>query len=661
MCGISGIFGRQDSATLKRIAASMALAISHRGPDGAGAWADHRIGLALGHRRLAVIDPSDAGSQPMHSACGRYVISFNGEIYNHLDLRQQLQQSGHAPTQWRGHADTETLLACCCAWGMEATLKAAIGMFAIALWDRLSCTLTLARDRMGEKPLYWGWQGNMLLFGSELKALKACPDFSPEIDRNALVLLLRHACIPAPHSIYQGIEKLRPGHFVQIPLTRLATAQSARPRPYWTMNHAVQEGLRNPFQGSIDDAVALVERTLSDSVRSQMIADVPLGAFLSGGIDSSTIAALMQSHSAVPIQTFTIGFQDKRYDEAGHAKAIARHLGTRHTELYVEPDDTLALVGKLAHIYDEPFADSSQIPTYLISQLARRHVTVALSGDAGDELFGGYTTYRLAPAIWSRVNRYPSSLRKAFAASLSSVSVPTWNKTLSPLGKLLPATLRQAMSGEKLHRLACVLPAQSQEDFYLQLSSHWNRPAQLVRGASEPATLLDTPLAWPKVDNFEHWMMAMNAQTYLADDILAKVDRASMANSLEVRTPMLDHRVVELAWRIPLELKIKNGSGKWLLREVLHRHVPRHLTARPKMGFAVPLASWLRGPLRDWAENLLSEQRLDREGYFDTRALRTTWTSHLGGRCDYSSRLWCVLMFQAWLDEERVAASASAL
>lgn len=606
----------------------MADAIFLRGPDGGGEWTDREKKINIVHRRLSVLDLSLLGHQPMHSACTRYVIAFNGEIYNHLHLRTQLEQSTTAPT-WRGHSDTETLLACFSAWGIEKTLQATVGMFAIALWDRQEKILTLARDRMGEKPLYWGWQDGVLLFGSELKALKVHPAFKAEIDRNALALFLRHNYIPAPYSIYKGIEKLKAGHYVNIRLDGRSAFTQEPPKAYWHMNTAIEAGLANPFTGSDQQAVDALEQQLTQSIGDQMLADVPVGAFLSGGIDSSTIVALMQKQSSKPVCTFTIGFEEAGYNEAVHAKAVGSHLGTEHTELYVRPEDALAVIPRLPHIYCEPFADSSQIPTFLVSQLAKRHVTVALSGDAGDELFAGYNPYQFAPQLWQRISALPLPLRRMAARRLSGLPVP-----------------------EKLDKLLDVLDASSREDFYRNLVSHWKHPEQLVIGAHEPATLLNTPYAWPATDCFEHWMMAMDAQTYMTDDILVKVDRAAMANSLETRVPMLDHRVVELAWRMPLSLKIRDGKGKWLLREVLYRHVPREMIERPKKGFSIPLAAWLRGPLREWAEALLDSQRLHQEGYFEAAPIRRKWQEHLSGKRDHSRLLWSVLMFQAWLDEQ---------
>ncbi|MFC5579850.1 asparagine synthase (glutamine-hydrolyzing) [Rhodanobacter terrae] len=655
MCGLAGFWqlhGGAHGALLQQVQA-MSVQLTHRGPDDSGVWCDEAAGIALAQRRLSILDLSPAGHQPMHSACGRYVVVFNGEIYNHLDLRERLLAEGAAPA-WRGHSDTETLLACFVAWGVERALQASVGMFAFALWDRQQRALTLARDRMGEKPLYYGWQDDTLLFGSELKALKAHAAFHADIDRDALALLLRHDCIPAPHAIYHGVFKLRPGHLLRISAD---APRDVQPVPYWRYNDAVSAGLRNPLHVTDAEATDALEAQLSASVEAQMLADVPLGAFLSGGIDSSTIVALMQARSARPIKTFTMGFGENGYDEAVHAKSVAAHLGTEHTELYVRPEDALAVIPRLPTIFCEPFGDSSQIPTFLISQLTRRQVTVALSGDGGDELFGGYNRYLGARTAWERMQRLPWFARQAGAGALRAMSPAAWNRWFERVKPLLPKRWRLATPGDKAQKLADVLTLSSGHAFFLNLASQWKDPGSVVIGAHEPVTLLTDPAAWPHTDNLAHWMMAMDAQSYLPDDILVKVDRAAMANSLETRVPMLDHRVVELAWRIPLHQKIRGGEGKWLLRQVLYRHVPRELIERPKMGFGIPLDSWLRGPLRDWAEALLDEDRLHREGYFHPAPIRQKWKEHLSGRHNWQHRLWTVLMFQAWLEESQRVSS----
>ena len=652
MCGIAGFWQGASGVAFDPVITRVCDRINHRGPDDTGCWIDQSAGLALGHTRLSILDLSPAGHQPMLSACERHILAFNGEIYNHLALRAQLQAEEKAPV-WRGHSDTETLLACFVAWGVERTLQATVGMFAIALWDQQEQILTLARDRMGEKPVYWGWCDDVLLFGSELKTLKAHPAFNAEIDRNALTLLLRHCYIPAPFSIYKGIQKLMPGHFVQIPLQGdVLRSKSAQPEAYWQLNHAVEQGLANPFSGSPDAAIDLLECQLSASIGDQMLSDVPLGAFLSGGVDSSTIVALMQAQSERPVRTFTIGFDQGGYNEATHAKAVAEHLGTHHTELYVRSEDAQAVIPKLPDMYCEPFSDSSQIPTFLVSQMAKQHVTVALSGDGGDELFGGYNRYMAARKVWGPVQRLPVFARHAAAGFLRSVSPATWDKLFDWARPVLPMRLRLSIPGEKARKLADVLALSDGHAFYRQLTSHWTDPAKVVIGATEPRSLLTTPSAWPETDCLEHAMMAMDAKTYMADDILTKVDRAAMASSLETRVPMLDHRVVELAWRMPLDLKIRDRQGKWLLRQVLYKHVPREMIERPKMGFGIPLDSWLRRPLREWAEALLDESRLRSEGFFQPEPIRAMWAEHLSGKQNWQYHLWSVLMFQAWLEDQ---------
>lgn len=631
------------------IANRMAHAIIHRGPDDAGVWMDGAEGVALAHRRLSILDLSPAGHQPMVSACGRYVLTFNGEIYNHLELRCELATvgaGGTAPVAWRGHSDTETLLAAFAAWGVAEALKRCVGMFALALWDREGRTLTLARDRLGEKPLYYGWQGDTFLFGSELKALKAHPGFCAEIDRNALTLFLRHNAIPAPYSIYQGIFKLLPGSFLQLH----AGQKDARPVAYWSARQVAEAGQRNLFRGSVAEAVTELERLLARAIGGQMAADVPLGAFLSGGIDSTSVVALMQTQSARPVKTFTIGFNETGYNEAEHALAVSRHLGTEHTELYVTPQDAMDVIPSLSAIYDEPFADSSQIPTCLVSRLARQHVTVSLSGDGGDELFGGYNRYFWARNLWRKLGWMPHPLRAAVAGVLTTVPPASWNTAFQKLERWLPAKLRYATPGDKLHKVAEILAARSPEEIYLGLVSHWKHPAQLVRGSHEPQTLLTDPSRQADLPDFEHRMMYLDTVTYLPDDILTKVDRAAMSISLETRVPLLDHRLVEFAWTLPLDMKIRHGQGKWLLRQVLYRHVPQSLMERPKMGFGVPIDQWLRGPLKPWAAALIEPARLMREGIFDPVPIQRKWLEHQAGARNWSYYLWDVLMFQAWME-----------
>jgi asparagine synthase (glutamine-hydrolysing) len=653
MCGLAGFF--DAGATLAvagwpAVLGHMGGAILHRGPDDAGVWSDPEAGIGLVHRRLSVLDLTPAGHQPMLSASGRYVLAFNGEIYNHLELRRELGlQSGIA---WRGHSDTETLLAGFETWGLEATLKKSIGMFAMALWDRAERTLVLARDRMGEKPLYYGWQNGVFLFGSELKALKAHPAFRGGIDRDALTLLLRYGYIAAPHSIYQGIRKLPAGSFLRLAGDALRMpAQLADPVTYWLLREAVRAGRDAPFHGSETQAITALETRLKDSISLQMIADVPLGAFLSGGVDSSMVVALMQAQSARPVRTFTIGFHEAEFNEAGHAQAIARHLGTDHTELYVTPREAMDVIPRLPALYDEPFADSSQVPTFLVSRLARQHVTVSLSGDGGDELFGGYTRYSWAAQLRRRQGVLPQIGRAAFAKLLMSLTPTRWDALFARLAPLLPDRWAYKAPGDKLHKLAEALAFETPEQLYLRLLSHWGRPAEVVAGAAEPATALNDPASWREAGGFEAGMMYLDSLTYLPDNILVKVDRAAMGISLETRVPLLDHRVVEFAWQLPLSMKIRNGQGKWILRQVLEKYVPRYLFERPKMGFGVPIDSWLRGPLRDWAEALLDDSRLRREGYFHPQPIREKWAEHLSGQRNWQYYLWDVLMFQAWLEQ----------
>lgn len=660
MCGLAGFlqingFGADQACAL---ATRMGERIAHRGPDDGGVWVDADAGITLAHRRLSILDLSPAGHQPMVSPSGRYVIVFNGEIYNHLEIRRELtdfslsSQDGGAGgllgegKYWRGHSDTETLLAGFDTLGIEATVKKSIGMFAFAVWDKHNRTLTLGRDRLGEKPLYYGWQGDAFLFGSELKALKAHPDFRAEIDRNALTLLMRHNYIPAPYSIYQGIAKLQPGCLLTVSLNQ----REPRVTPYWLGREMVKHGLARPFTGNVSEAVDALDRLLKDAVGQQMVADVPLGAFLSGGVDSSTVVALMQAQSNRPVRTFSIGFHENCYNEAQHAKAVARHLGTDHTEWYVTPQDALGVIPRLSSLYDEPFADSSQIPTFLVSQMARQHVTVSLSGDAGDELFGGYNRYVLGQRLWGKLSLLPPWLRQRLSNLITGISPHAWNRLLNPLQSVFSSELAQANIGDRLHKGAGVMAAKNPAELYCLLVSHWSHPEQLVIGASEPLTALTDSTRQAKTDHFIHQMMALDMLSYLPDDILVKVDRAAMAVSLETRVPFLDHRVVEFAWRLPLSYKLRDGVGKWALRQVLYKYVPRELIERPKMGFGVPIDAWLRGSLRDWAEALLDESRLRQEGYFNPEPIRQKWGEHLSGKRNWQYHLWDALMFQAWLE-----------
>lgn len=648
MCGIAGYLANPTVGTADQSALrAMTAAIRHRGPDSDGHWWDERCGVALGHRRLAVVDVSDAGRQPMRSQTKRYVIVFNGEIYNHTRLRKDLEKGSLHP-QWLGHSDTETLLAGFEAWGIKATIDQCQGMFAFAVWDQSTQTLTLGRDRLGEKPLYYGWQGSTFLFGSELKALTIHPAFGAAIDRNALGRLMRFNAIPAPYSIYEGIFKLPPGTL----LTVSASQKDLKPVPYWTVGEVVASGVAQPFTGSPAQVADHLEGLLASAVGQQMVADVPLGAFLSGGIDSSVIVAMMQAQSSRPVRTFTIGFNEHGYDEAVQARAVARHLGTEHTELYVSAQTAMEVIPNLPAIYCEPFADSSQIPTFLVSQLARQQVTVALSGDGGDELFGGYSRYLLGDQVWRKLSYLPQNLRAWISRGLLSVPVSRWNSLLGDITRFLPGRGLGRNPGERLHKGASVMAVRSFAELYAALVSHWDPAEQVVLGVDPSVDDLISNDYQPMTGDPIHQMMAMDLVSYLPDDILTKVDRAAMAVGLETRVPLLDHRIVEFAWTLPLQYKIREGVGKWPLREVLYKYVPRELVDRPKMGFGVPIDSWLRGPLRPWAEELLDEVRLKREGFFNVAPIRRKWQEHLSGQRNWQYHLWDVLMFQAWLEAQ---------
>jgi asparagine synthase (glutamine-hydrolysing) len=654
MCGLAGFvagLAAKPSLECQAVLQRMGDRLRHRGPDHSGQWTDADTAIGMVHRRLAILDLSAAGHQPMVSASGRWVIAFNGEIYNHAELRRALEASRAAPA-WRGHSDTETLLASFEAWGIEDTLQSCVGMFALALWDRTDQQLYLTRDRLGEKPLYYGWAGDALVFGSELKALRAHPSWRGEVDCDVLTLFFRHNYVPAPYSIYKGVWKLPPGTWLTISQDDVRRRQLSAPKVYWSVLAAAARASEEPFaQG---DAVAVVEleRIFRQAIALQSISDVPLGAFLSGGVDSSAIVALMQAQSSRPVRSFSIGFAEAAYNEAEYGKAVARHLGTDHTELYVSPEEAQAVIPRLPAIYDEPFSDSSQIPTFLVAQLARQHVTVSLSGDAGDELFGGYNRYFLARALRRKLMWMPRAMRRRLAQAVDGC--PAWllNALLRPLGALVPY-FRVSQPSDKAYKAAKVVAWADDAALYRHLVSHWKDPANLVLGAREPATQLDEVLMRPDVaSTFEQWMMTADTLTYLPDDILAKVDRAAMAVSLETRVPFLDHRLVEFALSLPLPMKIRDGQGKWLLRQMLYKYVPKTLIERPKMGFGIPIDSWLRGPLRDWAEALLDDARLRCEGFLEPAPIRRKWEEHQSGARNWERYLWDVLMFQAWLEAE---------
>jgi asparagine synthase (glutamine-hydrolysing) len=647
MCGIAGFWDRfpERMEVLEDWVVSMTDTLRHRGPDDAGSFVDAEAGLALGSRRLAIIDLSAHGHQPMESSDGRYVVSYNGEIYNFAALRADLEGLGH---RFRGSSDTEVLVASVQHRGVRDTLVRCNGMFGLAVWDRRDRQLHLARDRFGEKPLYYGWAGSVFLFGSELKALRAHPAFRADVDRDVLALYFRHNCVPAPYSIFKGIAQLRPGTFVTL---GLATAPPVLPeaQEYWSLRDVAETGMASRFAGTEDEALDALEGTLRDAVGIRMRADVPLGAFLSGGIDSSLVVALMQAQSTSKVKTFTIAFEDAGYDEATHARRVATHLGTEHSELLMTADDALDVIPRLPALYDEPFADSSQIPTAVLARLTREHVTVAMSGDGGDELFGGYNRYAWADRFWRHVEPVPQPVRRVAGTLLGAVPPRWWDRGAQGVGRVLPRAGDVRILGTKMQKVARVLPAADLHETYVLLASHAAEPERLVRGAHEPPSVLTRPTTWPAAAGPIERMMYLDSMTYLPDDILTKVDRATMAASLESRVPFLDPHVAALSWQLPLELKVRKGNGKWLLRRLLHRYVPPLLVERPKAGFGIPLGDWLRGPLRPWAEELLDARRIEGDGYLAADPVRRLWREHQSGRYDRQYELWDVLMLQAWL------------
>jgi asparagine synthase (glutamine-hydrolysing) len=648
MCGLAGAMPMERGS--ETVLAGMIAAIRHRGPDGQGLWVDPERAVGLAHARLSIQDVSSAGIQPMTSAAGRYDLVFNGEIYNHPALRQELTRSGLAPAQgWRSGTDSETLLAAIDAWGMSDTLPRLQGMFAFVVWDRQCRTLTLVRDRVGEKPLYYAWMGGPFLFGSELPALRAHPAFRADIDRQAVTALLRLNHIPAPWTIYRGVRKLLPGTM----LTVRPGDTVAEPVPYWSAQRVVDAGQMDPWRGSPEAAVDALGTLLDEVVRGQMRADVPVGAFLSGGIDSTVVAALMQRQAAAPVPTFAVGFDVPAFNEADHAAAVARHLGTNHTTLMVTAADALEMIPRLATIYSEPFADASQLPTALVALLARRSVTVALAGDGGDELFGGYNRYWQGIRLAALLQAVPQPVREVVASAIGRVSASAWDRVLGRLARRATGWGPQVRVGDQLLKGAALLTARTTTELYRGLLSAWQHPAALVQEGEEPLTIFTDPARQVRTDSVPHDLMAMDLVSYLPDDNLVKLDRAAMAASLETRAPLLDHRVVEFAWRLPLALKRRDGETKWPLRQLAYRHVPRALLDRPKMGFSVPVAEWLRGPLRDWAEAQLSEERLAREGLLDARLVRRAWDEHQSGTRNWQQKLWIVLMLQGWLDAQR--------
>lgn len=643
MCGIVGAVVAKGSVITRQRLEAMTDVIAHRGPDGSGIWVspDGRVGL--GHRRLSIIDLTSAGAQPMASASGRYTVSFNGEIYNFVALREELENGG---AKFRGHSDTEVMLAAFDAWGVAAALPRLAGMFSLAVWDAAEQALWIARDRMGIKPFYYSAQAGCLSFASELRALVVWQGKVPAVSMQGLTEYLRLGYVPGPISIFEDVYKLPPGCFAVYRAGVLS-----QPQAYWKLTDVVHAGMAQPL---IDTTLALdtLEAKLRGAVASHMVSDVQLGAFLSGGIDSSMVVALMQVQSSRPVKTFSIGFHERGYDEAQHAAAVARHLGTEHTELYVTDADARSVIPQLAEIYDEPFADASQIPTFLVSQLARQHVTVALSGDGGDELFAGYNRYVFVASFWQRLQMLPQPIRRVASHVLSSPSPAAWDAFFERVGPMLPRRLVPALPGQKMHKIASILPSRSLLELHGRLVAQWSNPKTVLdtRWFHEDA-LWQSQLAIDETLSAPLQQMVWDTQTYLVDDILTKVDRASMRVGLEARVPLLDHEVVESAWRIPMSMKIRDGSGKWLLKQLLYRYVPASLVDRPKMGFSLPVDAWLRGPLREWAQGYLDEDRLKAEGFFDVRVVRQTWEQHLRGATEAGGSLWTVLMFQLWLEK----------
>ena len=644
MCGIAGFIGIQSTTlSLAEECAAVSKAIHHRGPDSSGFWLDEALGLGLVHTRLSIVELSELGAQPMQSHCSKFVLVFNGEIYNHLEIRAEIKKKGF-DVVWRGHSDTETLLEAIALCGIDWALEKAIGMFAFALWNKASAELVLARDRVGEKPLYCGWLGHagerrVFGFASELKALKAHSAFKNSVNRAALGMYLRYLYVPTPLSIYEDISKLEPGSYWVVKGERIEK------HVYWSLRESVQKRDTSLYADE-NLATLQLEALLTDAVKKQQMSDVPIGAFLSGGIDSSTVVALMQKTATSKVKTYTIGFEDKAFNEAPFAKKVAEHLGTDHHELYVSSEDAMNVIGLLPKMYDEPFADSSQIPTFLVSQAAKRDVTVALSGDAGDELLGGYNRYLWGSRVWSKISWLPFEFRKFLGHAVETLPTHAWD---------LLSQGRIARLGDKAHKMAQRLKSvRSHEDLYQSLVSEWDQPERIVKNwqslsSLHPLTSLEGGVNQGFVPDEREFMMLMDMYSYLPDDILCKVDRAAMAVSLETRIPFLDHRVVEFAWNLPMDLKIRQGQGKWILRQILYKYVPKELIERPKDGFGIPLGSWLRGPLKEWAQSLLEPTRIEKEGYFYSAPIANIWQEHLSGQRDWSGRLWTILMFQAWL------------
>lgn len=647
MCGIVGFCdrnGRRTAGTLRQSLGGMVSKISHRGPDSAGYWIDESVGLALGHRRLSIMDVSQAGQQPMMSQCERYIITFNGEIYNYRNIRNKIdkEQDGYL---WRGSSDTEVILAAISVYGLINAVTEFVGMFAFALWDRVDEVLYLVRDRIGEKPLYYGFSAGVFMFGSELKPLRVHPAWQGEIDRDVLGLYFRNNYVPAPFSIYKNIFKLPQGTYLKLNIQNMSSGLLPEPINYWSLLKAAQYGINHPFSGTDEDAISELDKYLKTAISGQMISDVPLGAFLSGGVDSSVVVSLMQAQSTQPIRTFTIGFQDVAYNEATYANAVAKHIGTSHTELCLTPEDCMSIIPELPVLYDEPFADSSQIPTHLVCKLARQNVAVCLSGDGGDEVFLGYNRHIQLARLQRVFKVMPLTVRQLIAASLNNL--PASFIELILRGK------KFGLLADQVQKIASIIDREDPSDMYQLLTQFWEYPSAIVLGSHEKQTLLTDKSLWPDFAEYLHSIMYVEQMTSLPDDMLVKVDRAAMGVSLETRVPFLDHRLIEFSWSLPFKMKYRDGLTKWLLRQILYKYVPSSLIERPKAGFGIPIDVWLKGPLRDWAEELLNERRLRNDGFLNAKILRGKWIEHLEGKKKWQPHLWGVLMFQSWLDQQK--------
>lgn len=657
MCGIAGCVSKELAPDLLMpVVRAMTDSIKYRGPDDEGHWINPDFGVALGHRRLSILDLSPLGHQPMVSQSGRYTITYNGEVYNYMDIRRDLEKDG---VQFRGTSDTEVMLEAFEQFGIDKAVSRFNGMFAFAVWDSVAKELSLVRDRFGVKPLFYHVSPWGVAFASELKAFASIPHFSRRVNKEALRLFMQFCYVPAPYSILDGIWKLTPGSIVTIPTKNFRSAASSQfspypetsvvsPRRYWSAWNKALEGITNPRNVDESQVVEELDVLLRDAVRLRMISDVPVGAFLSGGIDSSLVVALMQEQSSSSVRSFSIGFNEDGYNEAVFAKKIANHLGTDHTELYVTSEVARSMIPKLAFMYDEPFGDSSQIPTSLVSELARQRVTVSLSGDGGDEFFGGYQRYMWGDRLWRIMKWLPRNIRSLAGKSLQKIPVQSWDTFFHTFGSMIPAKLQAARMGEKLHRFAAFLNSKNRSDLYVNLQSFWSSSDDLVPSAQSVRT---DHLQEDSRFNFFELMMIIDAVTYLSDDILTKVDRATMAVSLEGREPLLDYRLFEFAWSMPLSMKYAEGKGKKILRTVLSKYVPLSLFDRPKMGFGIPLGSWLRGPLRKWADELLDPDDIRSQGYLNAELIHRQWRKHLSGERDLSASLWNVLMFQSWLQK----------